>query len=151
MPSPRFTGLRASSTRARAAARGASKKSGTRPERLLRQAIWRAGRRYRKNVAYLPGKPDVVFTRARLAVFCDGDFWHGNNWPERKRKLEGGHNAAYWIAKIERNVERDRENDARLAATGWRVLRFWESEIRADPARVAARVVAVLDQRLPHV
>ena len=85
--------------------------------------------RYRKNVRELPGCPDIVFVYSRVVVFCDGDFWHGRNWEERRRKLEGGANAGYWIRKIESNMERDRRVSQELLSLGWRVVRFWESEI----------------------
>lgn len=143
---PRLTykGRRPASERASAAARGSSKKTGTSPELLLRRALWEAGFRYRKDVKDLPGRPDIVFPKAKLAVFCDGDFWHGRNWKERRQKLEQGTNPDYWIAKIERNMERDRQNTQRLQEMGWIVLRLWESEIRASPSEVTGRVVAAL-------
>jgi DNA mismatch endonuclease, patch repair protein len=81
------------------------------------------GFRYRKNRTGLPGAPDIVFPGARLIVFVDGDFWHGKNWKTRKAKLAQGHNANYWIRKIERNVARDREQSRELRASGWLVLR----------------------------
>lgn len=143
---PRLTykGRRPASERASAAARGSSKKTDTSPELLLRRALWEAGFRYRKDVKDLPGRPDIVFPKAKLAVFCDGDFWHGRNWAERRQKLEQGTNSDYWLAKIERNMERDRQNTQRLQEMGWVVLRFWESEIRASPQEVTGRVVAAL-------
>jgi DNA mismatch endonuclease (patch repair protein) len=113
----------------------------------LRRILWRAGCRYRKNVAELPGRPDIVFTRARLAIFCDGDFWHGKAWEERRAKLAEGTNPDYWIAKIERNMERDVRSNELLEKGGWTVLRFWESQIQNDPEAVAARVLEVLDAR----
>jgi DNA mismatch endonuclease, patch repair protein len=90
--------------------------------------MWARGIRYRIDVRDLPGKPDIVLRKQRIAIFCDGDFWHGRDLDERLRRLEAGHNSAYWVAKIRRNVERDRANDASLRAAGWMVLRFWESE-----------------------
>ena len=127
-----YKGLLPASARATAAARGSSKKTDTRCEVALRKALWAAGCRYRKNVSDLPGRPDVVFPGARLAVFCDGDFWHGRDWDERRRKLGRGTNSEYWLAKIQRNIDRDRENDRLLRERGWTVLRFWESRIRSD-------------------
>ena len=118
MKTPSYKYLNAASASASKAARASSKKQDTKPELRLRRALWRAGHRYRKNVATLPGKPDIVFVRARLAVFCDGDFWHGRNWPERKAKLEQGHNPGYWVAKIERNMERDLDVDDALGLEG---------------------------------
>jgi len=142
---PSYVGLVPASEKASSAARGSSRKTDTRPEVKLRQLLHRSGRRFRKNVRSLPGCPDIVFPRARLAVFCDGDFWHGRDWAERKRKLARGTNSRYWISKIERNMERDAENQLRLESTGWRVLRFWESEIARNGTALLAEIEAVLD------
>ncbi len=95
-------------------------------------------------MAELPGKPDIVFCRQRVAVFCDGDFWHGKGWEGRRRRLAQGTNGRYWTAKIERNRERDNENTMRLEAAGWKVLRFWESEIHRDVERVASEILGIL-------
>lgn len=145
VPRPSYKGLRPASVRASVAARGSSKKADTRCEMMLRRTLWAAGCRYRKNVAELPGRPDVVFSRARLAVFCDGDFWHGRDWESRRQKLGRGTNSEYWLAKIRRNMERDRQNASRLQEMGWTVLRFWESQIRSDLAGVARTVLEALD------
>lgn len=126
------------------AARGSSRKRDTRCEVKLRSALWRAGVRFRKNVASLPGKPDIVFPTHRLVVFCDGDFWHGKDWKERLPKLASGTNSAYWVAKIERNMERDREHTRRLGEAGWRVLRVWESEIHRQTDAVLERILHLL-------
>jgi DNA mismatch endonuclease (patch repair protein) len=115
----------------------ANRKTDRQPEVLLRKALWRVGLRYRKNVSGLPGRPDIVFTIAKVAVFCDGDFWHGRNWAKLRARLEQRHNAVYWVAKIARNRERDREQNKALRAAGWRVVRVWETEIRRSPAEVA--------------
>lgn len=146
--SPSYLGRAPASPRASAAARGASKKVDTAHELALRRLLWRAGCRYRKDVQALPGRPDIVFARARLIVFCDGDFWHGKDWKARQKKLRAGTNADYWLAKIGRNRERDRRNGALLRAAGWTVLRFWESEIQADAGRVAARILDMLETRM---
>lgn len=92
----------------------------------------------------MPGRPDIVFPSRRLAVFCDGDFWHGKDWPRRRQKLEGGANGSYWVAKIEANRARDRRNTAALQSAGWTVLRVWESAIRTDARGVALDVLEVL-------
>ncbi len=144
--SPSYEGLRPASENASKAARGASRKSDTRPERLLRSLLWHRGLRFRKNVKKLPGRPDIVFSAARVAVFCDGDFWHGKEWPSRRRKLWRGTNADYWIAKIERNMERDATNTERLRVDGWHVMRFWESDIARDGYRVTDLVEAAVRQ-----
>lgn len=141
---PSYDGLEPASKQASAAARGSSKKRDTRCEVKLRKALWHAGVRYRKNVRSLPGKPDIVFYRARLAIFCDGDFWHGKDWGERRSNLSKGANPDYWVAKIERNRERDREHAAKLDADGWTVLRFWESEIHEDTEAIVEEILSTL-------
>ena len=147
---PSYVGLRPASPRATAAARGSSKKTNTSCEVLLRRALWHRGLRFRKNVRNLPGKPDIVFTRARLVIFCDGDFWHGKNWDTRRKKLTHGTNAQYWVAKIERNVQRDRERDHALASMGWVVLRVWESEVHESFDSVVARVEQMVRASIGH-
>jgi DNA mismatch endonuclease (patch repair protein) len=113
---------------------------------MLRRALWHRGFRYQTNGAGLSGRPDIVFLGARLLVFVDGDFWHGKAWSLRKPKLARGHNADYWITKIERNMERDRERTHELNSNGWLVLRFWESEILADLDRTVDRIASALAQ-----
>ncbi len=140
MRAARFDGLRAATPGASASARGASRKSGTRCEVALRRELWRRGLRYRVDVSSLPGRPDLIFARARVAVFCDGDFWHGRDLDARVAKLAVGHNAPYWVRKIRGNVTRDRKHDEVLAARGWTVLRFWETDILRDAAGVAVVV-----------
>ena len=141
---PSYKGRRPASGRASHAARGASRKNDTRCEVALRSRLFRAGVRFRKNVAALPGKPDIVFPRQRLAVFCDGDFWHGKGWQQRRQRLIRGTNAGYWVAKIEANMARDRKHQAQLQAAGWTVLRLWESEIHEDVDAVVRQVLDVL-------
>jgi len=120
----------------------------TRPELLLRRALHARGLRYRVHPRNVTGRPDLANRSRRVAVFVDGDFWHGNPEEWRRRGFDSleaqfhGGNRAKWVAKIRRNVERDSEVDDALAAAGWRVLRFWESEVRADPEAVADRVAA---------
>jgi len=141
---PSFKGRRPASARASAAARGASRKTDTRCEVKLRSLLWRAGARFRKDVPSLPGRPDIVFPRARLIVFCDGDFWHGKDWPSRRKKLARGVNASYWVGKIEANRARDRRQTAQLQDSGWTVLRVWESAIQAAPKMVARDILGAL-------
>ena len=99
-------------------------------ELALRKALWQRGIRYRKNYKGLLGKPDIVITKYRIAVFCDSDFWHGYDWENRKSRIKSNQN--YWIPKIERNMKRDREVTATLVEQGWIVLRFWEHTIRKE-------------------
>jgi DNA mismatch endonuclease (patch repair protein) len=142
---PSYSGLSPSSAKASAAARGASKKKDTLPEVQFRRLLHRAGLRFRKNVKSLSGCPDIVFPRARVAVFCDGDFWHGRNWTVRKAKLRRGANATYWILKIESNIERDLKNQLLLESAGWQVLRFWESEILNKGPEIVGEIAAAID------
>jgi DNA mismatch endonuclease, patch repair protein len=115
-------------------ARVRSKDTG--PELALRRALWRIGvRGWRCHRKTLPGKPDLAFGRARVAVFVDGGFWHGHPskwWP--------GRSGPYWDAKIGRNIVRDRAADEALTAMGWRVVRLWDFDVTADPDAAAARV-----------
>ena len=101
-------------------------------EMVLRRALWDAGYRYRKNVKDLPGKPDIVFPKYKIAIFCDSEFFHGKDWDEQKKRIEKGNNAEYWIKKIERNIERDLEINEQLETQGWLVIRFWGKDIKKD-------------------
>lgn len=101
----------------------------TRPEQLLRKALWADGLRgYRKNVRKLPGKPDVVYGKAKLAVFVHGCYWHQCPYCSRNRLPKT--NALYWEAKFVQNVERDKRNLVELQAKGYRVLVFWECQLK---------------------
>src|SRR5262249_11081423 len=114
------------------------------------QALWQRGLRYRVDAKDLPGRPDVTFARARVVVFCDGDFWHGRNLEERIRKLSAGHNAPYWIAKIQANVARDRRHEDQLRAAGWIVLRYWETDVKREAALIADAIASTVKQRLTN-
>ena len=102
----------------------------TRIEVLLRKALWNKGIKYRKNCRDLPGKPDIVITRYKIAIFCDGEFFHGKDWEVLRPRLEKGNNSEYWISKISRNRERDDEVNKQLLYQGWTVIRFWGSDIK---------------------
>ena len=95
----------------------------------LRRALWKKGYRYRKNYSALPGKPDIVLTKYRIAIFCDGELFHGKNWEVLKPRLLKGNNPDFWVKKIERNMKRDDENDKRLLFLGWTVIHFWGNDI----------------------
>ena len=126
------------------------KQKDTEPELLLRRALWKKGLRYRKNLKTLPGKPDVVFTKERIAVFCDGDFWHGHNWALRglsSLEEELSSYSVFWQEKITSNVARDKEITAALEKEGWVVLRFWESDIRNNLDDCVSQIMAVRESR----
>ena len=95
----------------------------------LRRALWKKGYRYRKNYSALPGKPDIVLTKYRIAIFCDGELFHGKNWEILKPRLLKGNNPDFWVKKIERNMKRDDENDKKLLFLGWTVIHFWGNDI----------------------
>mgnify|MGYP000782446689 CR=1 FL=1 len=99
-------------------------------EVILRKALWEKGYRYRKNCKDLPGKPDIVFTKYKIAIFCDGEFFHGKDWEILKPRLEKGDNSQYWLEKILRNRERDEEVNKKLLFMGWTVIRFWGKDIK---------------------
>ena len=101
----------------------------TKIEIALRKALWHRGYRYRKNYATLPGKPDIVLTKQKIALFCDSEFFHGKDWEVLKPQLEHGKNGEFWIKKISRNIERDDEVNKQLLFLGWTVIRFWGKDI----------------------
>jgi DNA mismatch endonuclease, patch repair protein len=124
----------------------AIKSKNTKPEILLGKAMWAIGLRYRKHYKIF-GKPDFVFIRLKMAIFVDGDFWHGNNWRLRgisslKEELEGY--SEYWKKKILRNIERDQQVNKKLKDMGWLVVRIWESDIKKSPERQALRIKKIL-------
>lgn len=129
---PSFVGLSPSSAISSKAKR-ANRATNTLPEIELCAVLRREGLRFRTHSASVPGRPDLVFSSAKLAVFCDGDFWHGRNWRKLKLLLQRRANAEYWVEKIAANRRRDTRVTRELEQAGWRVLRFWESEIRCDP------------------
>jgi len=102
----------------------------TRIEVILRKALWNKGYRYRKNYKKLPGSPDIVLSKYKIAIFCDSEFFHGKDWEVLKPRLEKGNNSEFWINKISRNIERDDEISKKLLFEGWTVIRFWGEDIK---------------------
>lgn len=98
----------------------------------LRKALWQKGYRYRKNYKELPGCPDIVLTKYKIAIFCDGEFFHGKDWEVLKPRLEQSNNSQFWINKISRNIERDDEVNKKLLFLGWTVIRFWGKDIKRN-------------------
>ena len=117
----------------------------TRPELMLRRALWALGYRYRKDVKSLPGKPDIAVRKYKVAVFVDGEFWHGYNWAEKKLRIK--RNREYWIPKIERNMQRDRQNTQALQEQGWTVFRFWEHKLKKEFHTCLEAVVEELEKK----
>ena len=104
----------------------------TKIEVLLRKELWKQGYRYRKNYNKLPGHPDIVITKYKIAIFCDGDFFHGKDWDVLRPKLEKSNNSEFWVSKISNNRSHDDEINKKLLYEGWTVIRFWGSEIKND-------------------
>ena len=98
-------------------------------ELKLRKELWRRGYRYRKNYTELPGKPDIVLTKYKIAIFCDSEFFHGKDWEVLKPQLEKGKNADFWIEKISKNQQHDDDINKQLQFLGWAVIRFWGKDI----------------------
>lgn len=101
----------------------------TKIEVRLRKSLWGKGYRYRKNYKELPGKPDIALTKYKIAIFCDGEFFHGKDWEILKPRLEKSNNSEFWINKISRNRQRDDEVNKKLLFMGWTVIRFWGEDI----------------------
>ena len=138
---PRFeesAGFYTSAQRSRMMSKIRSKN--TRPEMRLRKALWNAGLRYRLHRKDLPGKPDIAIQKIKVAIFVDGEFWHGYEWEKKREKIKT--NRAFWIPKIERNMQRDREVNEELKKMGFEVFRFWEHEVKKE---IGACIKQVLD------
>ena len=106
------------------------KSKDTEIEVLLRKALWKKGYRFRKNYSKLPGKPDIAFTRYKIAIFCDGEFFHGEDWEVLRPRLKKSNNSEYWISKISKNRKLDDEVNKKLLFMGWTVIRFWGRDIK---------------------
>lgn len=114
----------------------------TQPELAFRRALYAAGYRYRVDYKKLIGKPDIALKKYKTVIFIDGEYWHGFNWDERKPKIKT--NREFWIAKIERNMQRDAEVNEELNRQGYKVFRFWETEIKKELDRCLKEVLVHL-------
>lgn len=128
---------------------GQIKSNNTKIEILLRKALWHKGYRYRKNYAKLPGCPDIALTKYRIAIFCDGEFFHGKDWEKLKHKLKNSNNSEFWIDKISKNREHDAIINQKLTIMGWTVIRFWGKDIKKN-VNECIRVVeeTIIDNRI---
>ena len=123
----------------------ANKGKGTKLELLFGKLLWNAGVRYRKNDKRVFGRPDFVIRKMRIAIFCDGEFWHGRNWEERKNDHKS--NCDFWYSKIEQNIRRDKEVNEQLKAQGWTVFRFWETEITKESDKCLNRILIYMNAK----
>lgn len=108
-------------------------------EVIIRKILWNNGIHYRKNYKDLPGKPDIALTKCKVAVFIDGEFWHGHDWENYKKHIKS--NRDYWIPKIERNMKRDKDVNSKLEEMGWTVLRFWSKQVLKNPEYYAELIM----------
>lgn len=108
----------------------AIKSKETKEEILLAKALWNMGYRYRKNNKKIFGKPDISFSKYKIAIFVDGEFFHGKDWENQKNRIKT--NRDYWIPKIERNIQRDKEVTEYLLSNNWKVIRFWSKEVKKN-------------------
>ena len=114
-------------------------------ERILSRALWRRGLRFRKNSSSVYGHPDISIKKYRIAIFCDGDFWHGYDWENRKNSIKSHRD--YWIPKIERNIEKDVEVNHVLHGMGYTVIRLWEHEIRKVADDAADMIMRIVNEK----
>ena len=112
---------------------------------LLSRALWHRGLRFRKNSKHVYGHPDISIRKYKIAIFCDGDFWHGYDWENRKDEIKS--NRDYWIPKIERNMRKDIEVNHILESMGWTVIRVWEHEIRKDLPDTADMIMRIVEEK----
>lgn len=117
------------------------KNKDTELEITIRSSLHKLGFRFRKHVKELPGTPDLVFSKAKLAVFIDGDFWHGYRFPVWKDKI-----SEFWQKKINLNRERDQKNFKKLRNLGWKVLRLWKHQIKKAPDRCIHKILMSLNK-----
>ena len=113
-------------------------------ELILRKELWNRGIHYRKNFKELIGKPDIVLTKYKVVIFCDSEFWHGYDWENRKKDFKS--NQAFWIPKIERNMERDKEVTTSLEEQGWTVIRFWGKDIKKNTNDCVDKILETIER-----
>ena len=125
----------------------------TKIELCLRKALWEKGYRYRKNYRELPGKPDIVITKYKIAIFCDSEFFHGKDWyTVLLPRIRNGENPEYWEKKITRNMERDNEINRKLNYLGWTVIRFWGKDIAKNTEECIAVIKdCIFDQTVNNI
>lgn len=111
-------------------------------EKQLAKRLCRLGCRYRKNYRRLPGSPDIAIFRYQIAVFIDGEFWHGKDWSIRREKLK--RNRDYWIEKIEENIARDARVDEELRRSGWTPIHFWSKDVMKDTDACVSSIVDII-------
>ncbi|MCE5207206.1 MAG: very short patch repair endonuclease [Chloroflexi bacterium] len=122
------------------------KSEDTKVEIALGRAMWGLGLRYRKHYPLI-GKPDFVFIGVKVAVFCDGDFWHGRNFNKMVAEGRFENNPNYWIPKMSKTIERDKNSKRVLESKGWYVIRIWETDVYKSPVEVAKQIQEIVQNR----
>lgn len=122
------------------------KSKNTSIELLLRHALWQKGYRYRKNYKLLPGCPDIVLPKYRIVIFCDSEYFHGKDWDQLQIRISKGDNSEFWLKKISRNIERDKEVNQLLQQDNWTVLRFWGNDIKRNIQSCLAQIENAIEE-----
>lgn len=112
-------------------------------EIIIAKSLWHRGYRYRLNYKTLPGSPDIALTKYRIAIFIDGEFWHGKDFEQRKTKLKN--NKDYWIEKIQENIDRDLKNDKLLRQMEWYPIHFWSNDVIKYCNQCVEEVICLID------
>ena len=113
-------------------------------ELALRKKLWGSGFRFSRKPGVLPGRPDIVLKKQKIAIFIDGEFWHGYKWEDKKKKIKA--NRKYWLPKIERNILRDKKANKELRKNGWKVIRFWEHQLKRDTAKCLKKIYNLMEK-----
>jgi DNA mismatch endonuclease Vsr len=122
----------------------AVKATGSKIEIALAKELWALGYRYRKNDKSVFGKPDLTMKRYKLAIFVDSEFWHGKDWNIRKHDHKS--NQEFWLKKIQRNIERDKEVNEQLLKEGWKVLRFWGEDVTKNLRNCTDKIIKTINE-----
>lgn len=112
-------------------------------EIMIAKSLWHRGYRYRLNYKALPGSPDIALAKYRIAIFIDGEFWHGKDFEQRKTKLKN--NKDYWIEKIQENIDRDLKNDKLLRQMDWYPIHFWSNDVIKYCNQCVEEVICLID------
>jgi DNA mismatch endonuclease Vsr len=123
----------------------AVRSKGSKIESALAKKLFASGFRYRKNNKTVYGRPDMTFKKLKIAIFADSEFWHGFDWNNKKNEIKS--NRDFWIKKIERNIERDKEVNLKLKSEGWSILRFWGKEIKKDIDGCVEKIVREIEKK----
>jgi len=122
----------------------AVRSAGSKIETILAKNLFALGLRYRKNDKTVFGKPDLTFKKYKIAIFVDGEFWHGKDWETRKKDHKS--NQAFWLAKIEGNIKRDKDVNDKLLKDGWKVLRFWGNDINKNLRTCTDQILEAINE-----